>query len=65
MEANEPKHVIALSVDHETGTRLEELAMKHERSKAYFVRKALTLYLDNLEALEAGATEAARCPLTR
>ena len=53
------KQVIAVSVDPDTGARLEALAVEHERSKAYFVRKALDLYLGELEALQA---EAASCP---
>jgi len=44
--------MIGVRLDREMEKQLEELARKTHRSKSYYVREALILYLDEIEDYE-------------
>lgn len=54
-----PKKVGAVCLEQEQWEALERLSEQHERPKSFFVRKALTLYLMEIDGLREEA-EAAR-----
>jgi RHH-type transcriptional regulator, rel operon repressor / antitoxin RelB len=41
--------MLAVRLDEETETRLERLAKETHRSKSYFVKRAITTFLDEME----------------
>jgi predicted DNA-binding protein len=55
------KQALQVYLETETIARLEALAKQQDRSKGYFVRQAVELYLCELEALQSGASEALEC----
>ena len=46
------KEMIRVRLDRELEKKLEKLAYKTHRSKSYYVREALRLYLDEIEDYE-------------
>ena len=41
--------MLAVRLDQETETRLERLAKETHRTKSYFVKRAITNFLDEME----------------
>ncbi len=47
-------HSISIKIPDELSSSLDEFAHKYERSKSFIIKKALSIYLENLADYEKG-----------